>query len=298
MKLRPMFKPAFVLAAVRLALYGPTLKLSYAKKEDIPKGYDALYTEDGDEWKLTSVEGMKSQSDVDTLKGALEKEKNDHKKAKQELAAWKKLGESPEAVHTQLDRIPELETLAEGKGSDPAKIDALVDAKVKSKTAALNRELETLRATNEELTTTNNELGGKIKQGKIESQIRRHAEASGVLPAAIDDLVMMGDRFFDVADDDVVQTREGPGQKAGLTVEQWLTNQKKTRPHLWPASTGGGARGGNGHGGGDPNANPWSKEGWNKTRQALYVREHGEQKATEFAKSVGSDLHSMRPPEK
>lgn len=297
MKLRPIFKPAFVLAAVRVALYGPTLKTTYPKKEDIPKGYEALYSEDGDEWKLTGVEGLKSQGDVDTLKSALEKERGDHKKAKQELAAWKKLGETPEAVHTQLDRIEELEALAGDKG-DPEKIDKLVDAKVKAKTAALTREIDTLKTTNAELTATNTELGGKIKHGRIETQIRKAAEAQGVLPAAIDDLVLMADRFFDVADDDVVQTKEGNGTKAGLTVDQWLTNQKQARPHLWPQSQSGNARGGNGRGGGDPNANPWSKAGWNKTNQAVYVRTHGEQKAADFAKSAGSDLHAAHPPEK
>ena len=50
-----------------------------------------------------------------------------------------------------------------------------------------------------------------------------------------------------------------------------------------------------GHGGikGD---NPWSKAGWNLTKQGAYAKEHGVEKAQDAAKSAGSAFGATHPP--
>ena len=67
------------------------------------------------------------------------------------------------------------------------------------------------------------------------------------------------------------------------------------RPHWWPASSGGGAGGGGG-GGVMGGVNPWARENWNITKQSLYVKEHGVEKATAAAKLVSSSLGAIHPP--
>ena len=67
------------------------------------------------------------------------------------------------------------------------------------------------------------------------------------------------------------------------------------RPHWWPASEGGGA-GGGGAGGVIGGENPWARDKWNITKQSLYVKEHGQEKAIAAAKAVGSHLGSVHPP--
>lgn len=42
--------------------------------------------------------------------------------------------------------------------------------------------------------------------------------------------------------------------------------------------------------------NPWSREGWNVTRQGQYWRDHGHETALRAAKSVGSYIGATHPP--
>ena len=76
--------------------------------------------------------------------------------------------------------------------------------------------------------------------------------------------------------------------------KDWIKEMEESRPHWFPLSQGGGARGGGG-GVTTGKENPWSVEGWNVTGQGKVVREQGEAKAAEMAARVGSKLGAVRP---
>ena len=80
--------------------------------------------------------------------------------------------------------------------------------------------------------------------------------------------------------------------------KEWLKDMQEAKPHWWPASQGGGAGGGRGGLGGARADNPWTKEGWNLTKQGQFVRQFGDAKALEAAKAAGlSGLGSTKPAE-
>ena len=85
------------------------LELVYETKEDIPAGYEALFTERDGKWHLTGVKGIKSQGDIDRLQTALTKERNDHKKTKETLARFG--NHDADQLANDLDELEELARL-------------------------------------------------------------------------------------------------------------------------------------------------------------------------------------------
>ena len=62
------------------------LELIYNSTEEIPSGFESLYTEKDGKWHLTGIKGMKTSDDVTKLQTSLRKERDDHKKTKDRLA--------------------------------------------------------------------------------------------------------------------------------------------------------------------------------------------------------------------
>src|SRR5678815_551563 len=89
------------------------IKIEYSAKDEIPAGYDELYTEKEGKFFLTGVEGLKTQKDIDTLQESLRKERNDHKTTKGKYSFLD--GQDVEAVQQMLAKYPELEAAAGGK---------------------------------------------------------------------------------------------------------------------------------------------------------------------------------------
>lgn len=282
----------------------PKLKTVYEKQEDIPEGYGELYVEKSGKWELTAIEGVKTQADIDRLNAALAKERNDHKAAKEKL---QKFGEvDPDSIPVMQEQLNEanarLATLtAEGK-IDESKLQERINAAVTSAVGpiqrdkqALERKLEAEAKAKEAEAQKVAALENSIKQERIRNTIRDAAIAAKVLPTAIDDAVLVGERMFDFTDDGRLITKNDAGVTPGLDPKEWAKDMMEKRPHWWPASVGGGSRGA----GGSPSTgkdNPWSAEGWNVTRQGQVLREQGVAKAGEMAARVGSKVGATRPP--
>jgi hypothetical protein len=264
------------------------LELIYDAKSDIPTGYEALYTERDGKFHLSGVKGLKTQKDVDNVSGALTNERNAHKATKTKLDAFEKIGKTPEELQADLDRIPALE--AAGDGKDPKKFEEAVARAAEAKVAPVQRKLDETTQQLTAATSQVNELQGKT--GKIKDTVRSLLVAEKVVDTAHEDVLMYAERLFDVMDDGSIVPKENSGLSAGLSPKDWLTDQKKARPHWWPMSQGGGSNGPGGPGGGK---NPWGKDGWNLTEQGKYVREHGEEKARQMA---GAGWGRTSPPEK
>lgn len=270
------------------------IKVSYAEESEVPAEHKALYTEVDGSWNLTEVDGIKTQEDIDRQQVGLTKERAAHKVTKDKLAPWASMGD-PTEVQANLDRIPELEAHV-GDKIDEEKMNELVETRMRTKLAPMEREKKALEDQVSELTTENGRLKSDKTNRTIDDAIRSSASKEKVLPEAMDDLLFIGRSNFEISDSGEVITNEKNGQ-VGLSPETWLTDMKTKRPYFWPASQGGGARGSatTMPGGGK---NPWSKDGWNITQQGMVYKEKGSEVASQLAAAAGSKVGNATPPEK
>lgn len=256
--------------------------------DSVPEQFRELYTERNGKFELTEVEGMRTQADIDRVQTALTKERNDHRGTKEKYSALSGMDISD--VLQKLDRIPELEALANGK-VDETKIEELVNGRLRSKLAPIERERDTFKT---QLTETQNQLkqyeAEKI-QRLIGDKVRSAATAAKLLPEAIEDALLLAERVFEVAEDGRVVTKDGVGVTPGVDPSVWFTDLQAKRPHWWGPSVGGGARGG--ANGGVP-TNPWSAEHWNMTAQGQ-IYNSDPTKAEQMAKSAGTTIGGARP---
>lgn len=277
------------------------LKPTYEKIDDVPEAHRELYTEKGGKWELTGVEGVKTTADVDRLSKSLHAAQEDNKKLKAALKAFEPLGK-PDEVQAKLDRIEELEALAAAAGgTDEKKIEELVtkrvEGKLRSATTPLERQLKQINdertALAEELTAlkaekTRRTLHDEIRAAATHKDVNMRVEA-------IEDAQILGERVFEVTTDGKVLTRDGvPGITPGLKPAEWLRDLQQSRPHWWPETVGGKARGGAG-GGGNPGENPWAADTWNMTKQGQFVRQFGMERAGKMAAAAGTTVGGARP---
>ncbi len=266
------------------------LKTIYATAEEIPEKYRELYEERNGQWELTGIEGVRTQGDVDRLQSALRKERDDHSATRSQLREFD--GLKPDEVRSQLDRIPELEAAAQGK-LDDTKVNEIVETRLRSRIAPIERERDQLKEKVGEFENEITTYKTANKQRSISDSIRSAATKSKVLPEAIEDALVYGERMFEIDEDGNVVTRDGVGVTPGIGAEAWLTEMQGKRPHWWGPSMGGGARPGSGRNSGP---NPWSKEHWNITEQNRIYRANPKQ-ASDMAQSAGTSIGGL-PPEK
>jgi hypothetical protein len=271
------------------------IKLSYAKREDLPAGFEELYDEQDDgTFALTGVEGMKTDKDIAKLSKSLKDEREAHKDTKQKLKVLDGI-DDPETLADRLGKLEELEaenaTLkAGGKGkAGTEEVERLVEARIKRVVAPIERERDQYKAKVGELEAETGTLKGTLKRGKMETQARRLASDLKVIPQAIDDVLLNVSSLFDEDEDGNVTHKE-----LGVGMDVWLKDMQEKRPHWWATSVGGGAGGGSGLARGQKN--PWSAQGWNLTEQGKYVREHGIEKANQLAGMAGSKVGATSAP--
>lgn len=239
------------------------------------------------------VEGMKPPEEFTRLQTSLTAARTDAQNLKSKLSL---LGDRKvEDVVAALDRIPELEAAAEGK-LDEDKLNNLVEGRIKTRLAPLERERDTLKNERDELKGRVEQFEGKEKLRTIHDHVRAAAKESGVLETAIEDALLLADRVFELSDDGKVVVKDNSGFSAGLQPKDWFGDLQTKRPHWWGASQGGGA-GGNRQGGGGAEANPWSHDGWNMTKQGEIFRKDSA-RAEQLAKAAGTTIGGGKPPKK
>ena len=266
------------------------LELIYDTATDVPEAFKELYSEKDGKMVLTGVRGMKTQSDVDAMARARDNEKAAHTATKEKFKAFD--GMDAAEVQQKLDTYDELKIAAEGK-MDEAKISELVEAKIKSRLAPVERERDQLKAANAEAVTERDTLKGDIVSRDRKDVVSKALAESKVLDAAREDAIMLSERVFEQTDDGKFVTKDGVGVTPGLEPAAWLSEISEKKPHWWePAKGGGGNPGSNVPGGVQ---NPWAKGNWNVTQQGQFVREHGIEKANQFAKAAGVTVGSIAP---
>lgn len=267
------------------------IKALYATQDEIPESYRDLYEERGGQYHLTQIEGFKTDADVARIQRSLDKERLDHGKIKETVSSF--LGERTwDEVHSDLDRLPELEAAAEGK-IDQSKMDELVESRLKTKLSPLERQLQTTTKERDDALAENATFKAKDIQRQIHDTVRAAASKAKVVDTAMDDVLMLAERMFEINEDGTITAKDGAGVTPGIAPEVWLTEMQSKRPHWWPASQGGGGRGGSG-GGGFAN-NPWSADHWNMTEQSRLYRELGAEKAGQMAQAAGTTLGGLKP---
>lgn len=271
-----------------------TIKAIYATQDEIPEQYKDLFEERGGAFHLTRIEGIKTDADVARVQRALDQEKQARAQLKQQWDSF--FGDrKPEEIQAILDRVPELEAAAEGK-IDDEKINQIVEGRVKTKLSPVERELSQARAKLQEAEGRIAEFEARERQRTIHDAVRQAAIKMKVLDTAQEDVLMLAERMFEVGEDGAVTVKDGVGVTPGVAPDVWLTEMQAKRPHWWPASGGGGAKGSGGLGGFAQN--PWSAEHWNLTRQGEILRSQGRERADQMAKAAGSMVGAIRPPVK
>lgn len=267
-----------------------TLAHEYEKVDDIPEPFRPLYEERGGKQILTRITGIATQADVTRVNRALESEKTEKARYKSQ---WDNFfgDKKPDDIKAQLDRIPELETIAASKNINDEKLNELADNRARSKIAPLERENNDLKSKLTDQAAVIERFEAQERTRTIHDSLRAVASKANVIDTAMEDVLMLAERVFEINDAGEVVTKDIPGQTLGLRPDVWLTEMKAKRPHWWPASKGGGAGGGVGGAGGD---NPWSHSGWNLTKQGQIVRESGE-KARQLAAAAGTTVGGQRP---
>jgi hypothetical protein len=281
--------------------YEGAVQAFYTDETAIPEGLKGHYKEveaNGTKrWELqveiTGIDGVKTFTDYERLNGALRKERNDHKGAKDVV---KKVlnGRSVEDVLADLDEIPVLREQAEAAG-DTKKIDQLVETKLKARLAPVERERDTFKTKVNELEgiVANNEVEKKTRS--VRDVLRTAAVTAKVIPEALDDVILVGERYFDLDEAGKVVAKDVPGITVGIDPSIWLTDMQQKRAY-WFGTSGGGGAGGN-RGGGITGTNPWTLKDWNLTAQGQMLKENRE-KAEQMAKVAGVPLTGGIRPQK
>nr|DAO82792.1 MAG TPA: hypothetical protein [Caudoviricetes sp.] len=289
-------KKSSVAISVGLALINPRsrgegdveLEYEYGSAEDIPAEYANLYAEQGGKYVLAKVKGVAPAESVRRLESALAKERNDHRQVKQQISA---LGRPVEEVLADLDRIPQLEAAANGKGA-PEDIEKMVKARL----APIERQLQ---AVTSERDSVKQEIEGyrtRETKAKIKDAVIAAAAGAKLRPSAIEDAVTYAQLQMTVDDNGNVVTKDGAGVTPYLTPADWLNEILPKRPHWVEGSAGGGASGtGNG---GHHGEDPYSHDGWNISKQ-MNLWKTNQSLAKRLAEKNGVDpLKPVRPAKK
>lgn len=265
------------------------LKAIIESLDEIDERFHELYTEKGGKFEFTGVEGFKTQADIDRLQTALSKERNEHRIARDRMSLFG--DRKPEDILAALDRIPELEAAAAGK-LDDSKLNEIVETRIKSRIAPLEREKGTLSQTVAQLTESLTAYQQREIQRSVHDEIRKAATTAHLLPEALEDALMFAERVFEVDETGRVQVRDGFGFTPGTDATTWFSELQSKRPHWWGSSQGGGATGSKGNLSGV--SNPWSLAHWNMTEQGKIYKEN-RQRAESLAKSAGTTIGGPKP---
>lgn len=255
---------AVTLSAVRPGEDG-TLTYSYDSLDAVPEAFRSLYSEGDDgKFELTGITGIKTEKDVNTVMGSLQKERNDHNATKQILS---RLGRPVDEVLADLDRIPALEAAANGAPN----IDEQLAGRLQQETAPLQRTIDSLQSTNEQLQQQAQQAQQELMSYKMDVVTSKFALKHKVRDDAIEDVQFMAQAYFEVNDSgDFVAKSNVNGVTPGIGIETWLVDLKQTKPYLFPESSIPNSRKKNGSG----MNNPWAKDTFNMTEQSKLTKEN------------------------
>lgn len=268
---------------------------SYESLNDVPPEHLALYI-DKDGKAVLDLSGAKSKADFDRYATALRARLAD---ATGDL-------KTVQGQHMTRDEIMSAITEAAAKlgvkpnGDGRGKGDNDGDGELAIRVHDLEREL---KATKDKLETAESE-GSQAKteatNNTIKNGLTGAAVKTGVRPEAVDSLVELVRKSFELSGEGGLVTKLEGKLPTGVTPnsepEAFFGAIKRSPEfsYFWPGSKGGGASPpGSGGGGGDA-SNPWSSKGWNMTKQGEAVKAD-RAGAEALAKQAGSFIGATKP---
>lgn len=269
-----------------------TLQAVFSDKADIPAGLEGHYKEDGGKYVLV-VEGMKTQADFDNYADALKKRFAD---AGTDFAKKNNAGLSRddvlEVVETAFKKFNPGEKSGGNGGGQLSEGDA-------QRLHDLERNVASLTEQNQQLISERDTATAKSKDTTIRNALTEAATAAGVVPEGIPNLVNLTKHNFEIAESGEVVTKleAGDGVSPNAKPGDFFSNIANNKQYrmFWPSSKGAGADSGDGSGSGDLSGdNPWSKKGWNMTKQTKLYRSNPAE-ATRLAKVAGVEIGAAAP---
>lgn len=205
------------------------LKYTVDSLEGIPEQFVPLYEKVDESTFRLNVDGAAPREKLDEFRN-------------NNIDLLKKLESFKGVDVKEYQRLSELaKKIDEKQLIDAGKVDEVVTARVSS-----------MKAEHDGVV---NEMGSKLEQANrqlesllIDSAVRVKALESGVLPTAVDDIMLRAKLTFKIIDGQAVPHADGKPVygKDGvnpMSVEEWISGLSKTAPHLFGSTQGGGASG-------------------------------------------------------
>ena len=211
-----------------------SLKARVKTLEEVPEALRSFYSASGDEFALT-VEGMVPKAKLDEFRDNNVATRQQLEKLQQQFD-----GIDPAAAR---ELIAQAAAARDKKLIDAGKVDELVAERV----GAMKGDYENkLKALSGERDGMRSQLEGLV----IDNGIREAAAKAGVRPSAVDDVLLRGRALYKLVDGKAVPM-EGDKPVFGkdgspMQISEWVQGLATPAPHLFEASTGGGAKPGAG----------------------------------------------------
>lgn len=206
------------------------LKHSIDKIEDVAEPLRGYYESAQDGKYYLQVEGMVPKAKLDEFR-------DNNIKLTQKVSEY-------ETKFKDVD-VDKYRQLLTAQGKTPDEIEAAVQARIKP----LLEERDTMVS---ELQTKLNATTGQLETVLVDATLKAEAAKAGVLPTAIDDVVLRGRMVYHMKDGKVIaQNSDGQPMydkdgSSPMAVTTWMKDLKKNAPHLFQGMQG---AGGNGAGG-------------------------------------------------
>ena len=270
------------------------LKTQLDSISHLPEAIQDLYSPSNGGFKLTGIEGIKTQEDINALSGSLANERAEHKATRARLAKWR--GMNFNDTQARLDSIPALEAelaLARSNSTN-GDLDSTVDRLTNLRMSGANRQISALKAELDELKTANASLVEEEHNRTIVRAMREAAIAAGVQSCAISDAEMLATTIMQLDESGCPVTRDGVGVIPGLDASQLLIDLKESRAHWWAgdaASTHAPSMQRRVVG-----KNYWTKEHWNMSLQNQLCKDDMPA-ARRMAAAAGVEVDALNPPQ-
>lgn len=226
--------------------------------DDVPEALRELYAQDGDRYVL-DLDEVDAHPGVRNLKSAFEREKEDRRKAREQLRALEaKLGEvadlDPQEAREALNKLREIE---DKKLLDGGQVEEVVNRRTERMKQDYEQRLTKMQAALEELTGDRDGLRRSLEEVVIDNGLREAAAKKSVRPSAIRDALGRLKPMFRVVEGKPVamdgeQVLYGRDGKSPLTMEEAVEGLIGEAPHLFEPSVGAGMNGGRPSGGPRP----------------------------------------------
>lgn len=258
------------------------LKAILENLDELPESIDPrdLFAERDGKFELT-IDGVKTQADIDRLTKALSKERADHRATKDKIKGYGEL--TPEAIQELQDEVEELRASGEGKGKQgrpsDEQVQKLVQLALEKERRPLDKKIKDLEATNATLTSENVILVGEKKKRVLVDSIREITAGDKgipIRPEALVDVELFAERVFDFDEAGKPVTKDGVGVEPGLSPRELLVviQTEGKRPHWFKDTEGAGATGGKGGVGKFTGANPFDKATFNLSAGSKMFKEN------------------------